>query len=76
VTPAGFLTIGIGETLDEAAAMALDAMLTKLELMRGLKREEAMALASIVVDLRVTQVVNGILGVHAIVPPERMNENL
>jgi acetamidase/formamidase len=31
----------------------------------GLERKEALALASIVVDLRVTQVVNGVRGVHA-----------
>ena len=29
-------------------------------------RKEALALASVVVDLRVTQVVNGTVGVHAI----------
>ena len=31
-----------------------------------LSREDALAFASIVVDLRVTQVVNGALGVHAV----------
>lgn len=76
MTPAGFLTIGIGESLDEAAAMALDIMLSHLEANLHLKRVEAMALASIVVDLRVTQVVNGIVGVHAIVPPERIDTGL
>ena len=32
----------------------------------GLERRDALALASVVVDLRVTQVVNGVLGVHAV----------
>ena len=32
----------------------------------GLARGEALALASVVVDLRVTQVVNAALGVHAV----------
>ena len=39
-----------------------------LELMgreHGLERTDALALASLVVDLRVTQVVNGVRGVHA-----------
>ena len=39
-----------------------------LELMgreHGLERREALALASVVVDLRVTQLVNGVRGVHA-----------
>jgi acetamidase/formamidase len=34
----------------------------------GLERRDALALASVVVDLRVTQVVNGVLGVHAVLP--------
>ena len=29
-------------------------------------RSDALAFASVVVDLRVTQVVNGVLGVHAV----------
>ncbi len=32
----------------------------------GLARTDALALASVVVDLRVTQVVNGAVGVHAV----------
>nr|MDQ6920557.1 acetamidase [Candidatus Dormibacteraeota bacterium] len=34
----------------------------------GLSRPEALALASVVVDLRVTQICNGVRGVHAILP--------
>jgi acetamidase/formamidase len=34
----------------------------------GLERREALALASVVVDLRVTQVVNGVVGEHAVLP--------
>jgi acetamidase/formamidase len=32
----------------------------------GLERRDALALASVVVDLRVTQMVNGVRGVHAL----------
>ena len=32
----------------------------------GLERRDALALASVVVDLRVTQLVNGVKGVHAL----------
>jgi acetamidase/formamidase len=35
-----------------------------------LPRPQALALASLVVDLRVTQIANGVLGVHAVLPPE------
>jgi acetamidase/formamidase len=31
-------------------------------------RYEAFALASLVVDLRITQIVNGVRGVHAVLP--------
>jgi acetamidase/formamidase len=34
--------------------------------LHGVTHDEALALASVVVDLRVTQVVNGVAGVHAV----------
>lgn len=68
-TPAGKLTLGFGETLDEAMKNALGAMLDWMSELYGLSRPDALALASVAVDLRVTQVVNGIQGVHALLPP-------
>jgi len=68
-TPAGKLTLGFGETLDEAMENALDAMLDWMGELYGLSRPDALALASVAVDLRVTQVVNGVKGVHALLPP-------
>ena len=70
-TPAGWVTLGLGATLDEAAAQATEAMLDLMEREQGLSRPDALALASLVVDLRVTQVVNGTVGVHAVLayPP-------
>jgi len=65
-TNAGWLTFGFDEDLDEAMAVALDAMLTLMNEIHGMSRREAMALASVVVDLRITQVVNTVRGVHAI----------
>ena len=67
-TPAGWLTFGFAEDLDEATAIALGAMLDLLRERHGLERSEALALASLVVDLRVTQIVNGVRGVHAVLP--------
>ncbi len=67
-TPAGWLTFGFHEDLDEAMLIALDAMLDLLEELHGPPRLEALALASLLVDLRVTQVVNGVRGVHAVLP--------
>jgi len=67
-TPSGWLTLGFDEDLDEAAAIAIDAMLELMGREHGLERRDALALASVVVDLRVTQVVNGVQGVHAVLP--------
>jgi acetamidase/formamidase len=49
-------------------AIALGAMLDLMGEQYGVDRVEAMALASVLVDLRVTQVVNGVRGVHAVLP--------
>ncbi|MDX6409824.1 MAG: hypothetical protein QOE13_2895 [Gaiellaceae bacterium] len=64
-TPDAWLTYGFDENLDEAMALAVDAMLHLMQRELGVERTEALALASVVVDLRVTQVVNGVRGVHA-----------
>jgi acetamidase/formamidase len=64
-TPEAWLAFGFDEDLDEAAAIAIDGMLDLMERELGLGRREALALASVVVDLRVTQLVNGARGVHA-----------
>jgi acetamidase/formamidase len=64
-TPEAWLTFGFDEDLDSAAATATDAMLDLMERELGVDRRQALALASVAVDLRVTQVVNGVKGVHA-----------
>jgi acetamidase/formamidase len=61
-----WLTFGFDEHLGLAARIAVDGMLDLMEREHGLSRSDAVALASVVVDLRVTQVVNGALGVHAV----------
>ena len=67
-TPAGWLTFGFGKTLDDATAVALTAMLDLMGEQYNLNRDDALMLASLVVDLRVTQIVNGVVGVHAVLP--------
>jgi acetamidase/formamidase len=67
-TPAGWICMGIGDDLDEAAAEAMSAMLDLIGDRFGLRRADALALAAVVVDLRVTQVVNRVFGAHAVLP--------
>jgi len=67
-TSEGWLTLGFHEDLNEAMFLALDAMLDLMGEQYGMSRSEALAMASVVVDLRVTQVVNGVKGVHAVLP--------
>lgn len=66
-TPAGLITFGFDEDLDRAAAIALDAMLD-LTVAQGLfpDRLHALSVATVVVDLRITQMVNQVRGVHAL----------
>ena len=61
-----WLTFGFDEHLGRAARIAVDGMLALLEREHGLMGGEALALASVCVDLRVTQVVNESVGVHAV----------
>jgi acetamidase/formamidase len=66
--PNAWVTFGFAADLDEAAAIAVDGMLNLLGREHGFERAEALALASVVVDVRITQVVNGVVGVHAVLP--------
>jgi acetamidase/formamidase len=67
-TPESWIAFGLGETLDAAMGDAVEGILAVLGRELGVERRDALALASVVVDLRVTQVVNGVLGVHAVLP--------
>jgi acetamidase/formamidase len=66
MTPAGRITFGFSADLNEATAQALGAMLDWLQRLFEVDRATALALASPVVDLRVTQVANQTWGVHAV----------
>jgi acetamidase/formamidase len=67
-TPAGWITMGVADTLDDAGFLALNAMYDLMQQRYGLARPDAVALASVVVDTRVTQIVNQVVGVHAVLP--------
>jgi len=63
-----WLTFGFDESLNIASQIALDAMLDLMVEERNVSRADAFALASVVVDLRITQIANKVLGVHAVLP--------
>jgi len=65
-TQDAWLTFGFDEDLDEAVLIALDAMLDVMVREHGLYRNQALALSSVAVDFRITQIVNGIRGIHAV----------
>jgi acetamidase/formamidase len=65
-TPDAWIAFGFHEDLDRAAEEAMATMLDLMERELELDRSYALALASIAVDLRVTQIVNGVKGVHAV----------
>ncbi|MFN8418358.1 MAG: acetamidase/formamidase family protein [Anaerolineae bacterium] len=67
-TPAGWITMGFHEDVDEAVVIALEGMLALLKRLHGLDRLDALALASVTVDFRITQMVNRVRGVHAVLP--------
>lgn len=67
-TPAGWITFGFNEDLNQAAAQALNEMVELISMLYKIEKSQALALASVTVDLRVTQVVNGVKGVHAVLP--------
>jgi acetamidase/formamidase len=65
-TAEGWITFGFHENLNEASYFAANAMLDLMMERFALARKEVLALASVVVDLRITQICNGVWGVHAV----------
>jgi acetamidase/formamidase len=65
-TADAWIAFGFDEDLDLAAEHATATMLDLMERELGLERTHALALSSVVVDLHVTQIVNGAKGVHAV----------
>ena len=58
--------MGFDEQLDAATRIAVNEMMDLLVKEKGLNREEAYILMSDAVDLRITQLVDGKKGVHAL----------
>ena len=68
-TSTHIITMGFGETLDEAFELALKQAIAFLEYFTGLSAEEAYVLCSLAVNFHITQVVNSPQkGVHGMLP--------
>jgi acetamidase/formamidase len=67
-TPSHWITLGLHENLEEAMKLAIRECIKFLSEEKGLTRVDAYALASIAVDFEVTQVVDGVKGIHAMIP--------
>ncbi|MFL5001696.1 MAG: acetamidase/formamidase family protein [Xanthobacteraceae bacterium] len=66
-TATHLITFGLDPDLDDAARQALGEMIDWITVLTGISRDEAYALSSFAVDLRVTQTVNNVKGVHAMI---------
>lgn len=69
-TASHYILMGFDPILDNAAKMALRETIRFLGELRGMSPEDAYRLCSLAVDLRITQIVNGVKGVHAMLPKE------
>jgi acetamidase/formamidase len=61
------ITFGVDVDLDVAARTALSEMLDWIVALTNLTRDEAYSLSSFAVDLHITQTVNNVKGVHAMI---------
>jgi acetamidase/formamidase len=67
-TSTHYITMGSDEDLTVATRIAVEQTIEFLMETGGLDRGAAYALTSLAVDLRITQLVDGYVGVHAMIP--------
>lgn len=67
-TPDYYISMGFSKDLKEAAELALRDMIAFLMAEKNLSRDDAYMLSSVAVDLNITQLVDGNVGVHAMCP--------
>jgi acetamidase/formamidase len=67
-TETHWITMGFHRDLNEAVKIALRDAIQFLVRTKGVTPNDAYALCSMAVDLRVTQIVDGNKGIHAMIP--------
>ena len=66
-TTTHLITFGLDADLDDAARAALREMIDWIVALTAISKDEAYSLSSFAVDLHVTQTVNNVKGVHAMI---------
>ncbi len=67
-TPTSYITMGFSKDLHEAAEHAVREMIDFLVTEKHLSRDEAYMLTSVAADVDITQLVDGNVGVHTVLP--------
>jgi acetamidase/formamidase len=67
-TATHWISLGLADTLDDALRIAVRETVDFLAATQSLSREDAYSLASVAVDFEITQAVDGVKGVHAMIP--------
>ena len=67
-TPTHYITFGLDPDLDDAARQCLKDMISWIIALTGIHKAEAYSLCSFACDLHITQTVNNVKGVHAMLP--------
>ena len=67
-TPTHYIAMGLNEDLTEAGKLAVREAIDFLVEEKHLSREDAYMLSSVAVDFNITQAVDGVKGVHAMIP--------
>jgi len=73
-TPTHYISMGFSPDLKEATEFALRDMIDFLVTEKHMSRDDAYMLSSVAVDLDITQLVDGNLGVHAMCPRDIFTE--
>jgi acetamidase/formamidase len=69
-TPTHFIVMGLDRDLTHAAKIAVREAIDFLTTQKNLTPDDAYMLASIAVDFNITQLVDGVKGVHGMIPKE------
>lgn len=71
-TESHYIVLGLHEDLDEAARQAVSQAVCAIVAFTGMSAAHAYSFASLAVDFSLTQIVDGVKGVHGLIPKARL----